>query len=513
MVSTSLLKVVVTALYPGSSRKVHIVAVGVRPMAAVGDYSVAVGNSTLAMADYSVALGGYSASYGIGAISVGDNCFAYGDYSSAKGKYSTTFGEASIAEGDHCFAGGNSSLAAGRYSHAVGDYSYAQGDHAIATEDNSFAIGQYTISSNDYAYVWNGEPLSDRDPLPRSQSTNEFPELSKYYGSHGAGTYNVNPANGVDGFYVGDDKLSTVIYNTACSIEQPIKTYTESDVNNNNISISINDVNTIHCRAMSLVQTAHIQLPTISKSLRNRLYEVEFYIQECNGHHYDFSTDNIQGLPNPQTWASASVDETWHIRFKSIPGTTNWYYIDSTKYEIESYDSVTPDYFFTFESGNPGDGNTYASNTSDITNTGMLSSTEPTVTFKVNRVLRGKDSSTDKFNGTHSLRMAPVKDNTPAYIYNNAAFGAPISKISFMYAKGVSGDICNSFKVYVSSDGTSWSELVDLTSSVTTTLQEYTTSNIPENSYYIKFENINTSTTTNNRRLSVDDIKIWLEEE
>lgn len=75
-----------------------------------------------------------------------------------------------------------------RAAGAVGRDSAVIGASGLASAHHAVAMGRWAVASNNYSYVYNGAQPGK-------------------YGSHGIGTYNVNPLNGVYGFYVGDRTL------------------------------------------------------------------------------------------------------------------------------------------------------------------------------------------------------------------------------------------------------------------------------------------------------------------
>lgn len=135
---------------------------------------------------------------------------ATGNYSHAEGFATTSAGYCSHTEGRGCNASeahshaeGQSTTASGYCSHsegnnttAAGDYSHSEGFDATAAGSCSHAEGYkaQTKTEDDYAFAWNGD------------GTRAEP-----YVSHGKGTFNVNPVGGLDGFFVGEKKLSEVI--------------------------------------------------------------------------------------------------------------------------------------------------------------------------------------------------------------------------------------------------------------------------------------------------------------
>jgi len=75
-----------------------------------------------------------------------------------------------------------------RAAGAVGRDSAVIGASGVASAHHAVAMGRWAVASNNYSYVFNGAQPGK-------------------YGSHGIGTYNVNPMNGVYGFYVGGRTL------------------------------------------------------------------------------------------------------------------------------------------------------------------------------------------------------------------------------------------------------------------------------------------------------------------
>lgn len=108
------------------------------------------------------------------------------DFTPAKsGGGGDTFAKLTVGTRVAAGAVGAASTALGRANVASGDNSFVSGDNSVASQWASEAHGMIAHSTNRYAYVWNGDP-------------------NHHYGSHGIGTYNVNPLHGIYGFYVGD---------------------------------------------------------------------------------------------------------------------------------------------------------------------------------------------------------------------------------------------------------------------------------------------------------------------
>ena len=105
-------------------------------------------------------------------------------------------GPNSLANGSDVEASGIYSHAEGYYTIASGDYSHAEGYYAIASGNYSHADGIYsqTRSEDYYAFAWNGDD---------SRTTQ--------YKSHGYGTFNINPKDGLNGFFIGERKFSEIL--------------------------------------------------------------------------------------------------------------------------------------------------------------------------------------------------------------------------------------------------------------------------------------------------------------
>ena len=179
-------------------------------VSATGKYSHAEGGHTTASGNYSHAEGYYTTASGNYSHAEGDGTIASGDYSHAEGynthaegQYSHAEGYETYAEYPYSHAEGYKTHAEGQYSHAegygtyaFGDYSHAEGKSTWASGNSSHADG-YNVETkplDSYSYAWNGDST-----------------LYRRYSSHGAGTYNINPVGGLDGFFIGEQTLSEVI--------------------------------------------------------------------------------------------------------------------------------------------------------------------------------------------------------------------------------------------------------------------------------------------------------------
>ncbi|MBP5787844.1 MAG: hypothetical protein J6Y19_08530 [Kiritimatiellae bacterium] len=162
-----------------------------------------------------------------------------------------------------------------------------------------------------------------------------------------------------------------------------------------------------------------------------------------------------------------------------------------------------PPYYFQFESNDLPTG--YAATEANVANTGSTATEVATVPFTLQRAVRG-NAEGDKKAGVAALRLAPL-DNTNSFAYNSKAFSEAITAISFEYAK-YGTDSCDFFAVSTSSDGENWTLLADLTSSASGALQTYENSELPENTYFVRFDATN-SVKGNSRRINIDEIQLF----
>ena len=158
------------------------------------------GFNTNASGEYSHAEGDTTESGGKLSHAEGSNAGAVGDYSHAEGSHTTASGIGSHAEGSYTIASGEGSHAEGNGTTASGEGSHAEGASATASGNFSHAEGvmSQTLSGHNFAYVWNGDA-----------------EREAPYDSHGAGTFNINPAGGLNGFWIGEQTLFSILTNKA----------------------------------------------------------------------------------------------------------------------------------------------------------------------------------------------------------------------------------------------------------------------------------------------------------
>ena len=142
-----------------------------------------------------VTIGSRSGIIGPYSLANGNNVTASGQGSHAEGEGTTASSQFSHAEGQGTTASGYHSHSEGGGTTASGQFSHAEGGSTTASGICSHADGYVARAKDDYAYSWNGNFKTD---IP--------------YDSHGKGTFNINPVGGVNGFYIGEQTLSDVIF-------------------------------------------------------------------------------------------------------------------------------------------------------------------------------------------------------------------------------------------------------------------------------------------------------------
>ena len=147
---------------------------------------------------------------GITAFSVGGENVRFGEWAFANGCAVKATGLYAHAEGNGTSATASYSLASGLASVASANYSHAEGTHTEALANGSHTDGNRARANSVYAYVWQGHNNIMTDP--------------SWYVSHGAGTFNVNPVGGLDGFYIGEQNLTTILANAGRMTSASAKT-------------------------------------------------------------------------------------------------------------------------------------------------------------------------------------------------------------------------------------------------------------------------------------------------
>ncbi len=175
----------------------------------MGDYSIAMGHSTIANADYTFAVGFKSMATGIASAAIGDSAEAKGWYSYAIGNNARVTGNNAVSIGERTLTTGNSSTSMGSHTKASGNYATAIGYYADAGGNNAIAIGFYSDASGN-----NATALGD--------STEASGNYTTAMGSHTTASGNYATAMGsrttADGNYstaMGSNTIASGNYSTA----------------------------------------------------------------------------------------------------------------------------------------------------------------------------------------------------------------------------------------------------------------------------------------------------------
>lgn len=166
---------------------------------AIGRYSHAEGRNNVAEGRYSHAEGSHNTSGGLASHTEGMYCFARGNRSHAECSNTSALGSYSHAEGYYTKAAGQTSHAEGGNTESNGNYSHAEGQYTYADGWGSHTCGVKSHALNNHytSFVWQGYNKAD---------TNAIQKLSEYE-SNAIGSFNINPINGLSGFYIGKDNF------------------------------------------------------------------------------------------------------------------------------------------------------------------------------------------------------------------------------------------------------------------------------------------------------------------
>ena len=118
----------------------------------------------------------------------------------------------SLAQGLGVSALGYCALAVGDGTVASAEYSFADGNRSKASAQWCHASGNRAVSSNKFAFAWQGA------------------DTTNLYGSHGVGTWSINPQGGLSGFYVGQTNMSEVLggYATTSTVAALLQALSEA---------------------------------------------------------------------------------------------------------------------------------------------------------------------------------------------------------------------------------------------------------------------------------------------
>lgn len=171
---------------------------------ASGYRSHAEGVATYALGDGTHTEGFNVSADGQGAHAAGFNTHAKGAGSYAAGQKTYAYGKFSEAIGYQTSAEGQYSRASGKLTRAIGSYTTAEGLSTVVFGDNSHADGRNVQLSAKSAYAWSG--IETEYSIPNSRN----------------GTFNINPIGGINGFYIGDRSLSTILSSYASDKFEPL---------------------------------------------------------------------------------------------------------------------------------------------------------------------------------------------------------------------------------------------------------------------------------------------------
>ena len=170
-------------------------------------------------------------------VTIGSRNGRVGVYSLANGKDVTASGYHSHAEGYNTASPGSYSHAEGRETVASGDYSHTEG------------FRSQTKVNDNFAYSWNGD------------GTRTEP-----YFSHGEGTFNVNPAGGLGGFWIGEQTLEAIIAaaisGKANKSELPYSLVVK-EIENGTVSLDDRADNYVDARALGSSDSLDVDFPVL----------------------------------------------------------------------------------------------------------------------------------------------------------------------------------------------------------------------------------------------------------
>ena len=177
---------------------------GYRYSHAEGNATRAEGRSAHAEGQNTTASGWFSHAEGNAVSVLADGAHAEGFRTTASGRYSHAEGNSTEATGDHSHASGYLTKARGKASFAAGYMSEAD-----ASAENAFVIGRYSKAegpAGSNSFVWQGVPSG-----------------TVFYNSNSKGSFNVNPQNGLSGFYIGQSNFIQCVLSAVQSMNDTQK--------------------------------------------------------------------------------------------------------------------------------------------------------------------------------------------------------------------------------------------------------------------------------------------------
>lgn len=180
-------------------------------VAAAGKWSTATGHSNKALGSCSHAEGYLAVAAGSYAHAEGkDTVASWGAH--AEGCNTRALDVTAHSQGRLTLASGSQSFASGYGTAALDFMTNSHGYAAIAKDVRSFTWnGQYIDGYADDASGWASGDEKCRIRLDEQVDKVKNGEKSDLYTSHGKGTFNINPENGLRGFYIGEKNLAEIL--------------------------------------------------------------------------------------------------------------------------------------------------------------------------------------------------------------------------------------------------------------------------------------------------------------
>ena len=131
----------------------------------IGNYSVALGKSTVASGGTSMAVGDQTTASGYAALALVNESIASGSRAAAIGWYATASGIGAMSLGTQTLASGTASVATGEYTTASGNYASALGYYTTTASYDAVAFGTYNLDLTETGGTPNSTTWESVDPL------------------------------------------------------------------------------------------------------------------------------------------------------------------------------------------------------------------------------------------------------------------------------------------------------------------------------------------------------------
>lgn len=172
---------------------------------------------------------------------VGQYSFSVGTLNTASGYNSTTIGynnttstQNAIAFGSSNTVSGNPAVAIGSTNSVTAGGSVAIGEYNDISAGDGVAIGTRNKANAKWTVAMGGKAqANDSGSFVWSGSNKANVALFPTYTSHGKGTFNINPQDGANGFYIGEQTLSGIL----SGFITPADIITKRDLNDLNIYV------------------------------------------------------------------------------------------------------------------------------------------------------------------------------------------------------------------------------------------------------------------------------------